>query len=120
LLIQTEDGKEKVPIEQIDSVVVHGYGQVSTQALHLCSYRGVAVSWLSFGGRFVAGTSASPGRVQQRIRQYRALSGTAVCLELSRRTVSCKGRISTSVSFASIPWEFNESAGCARVARPNS
>lgn len=90
LQVQTEDGKEKVPIEQIDSVLVHGYGQVSTQALHLCSYRGVAVIWLSYGGRFVAGTSASPGRVQQRIRQYQALSKPDFCLELSRRTVHAK------------------------------
>jgi CRISPR-associated protein Cas1 len=90
LLVESEDGKQKIPIEQIDSVLVHGYGQLSTQALHLCSHRGVAVSWLSFGGRFVAGTSASPGRVQQRIRQYRALSDTKFCLELSRRTVHAK------------------------------
>jgi CRISPR-associated protein Cas1 len=90
LLVVTEDDKQKIPIEQIDSILVHGYGQISTQALHLCSHRGVAVNWLTFGGRFVAGTSASPGRVQQRIRQYRALSDSAFCLELSRRTVHAK------------------------------
>ena len=90
LLLETEEGKQKVAIEQIDSVLIHGYGQLSTQALHLCAYRGVAVGWLSFGGRFVAGTSASPGRVQQRIRQYAALSDTNVCVELSRKTVHAK------------------------------
>lgn len=90
LLVESEEGKQKIPIEQIDSILVHGYGQVSTQALHLCSYRGVGVNWLTFGGRFVAGTSASPGRVQQRIRQYHALSSDAFCLELARRTVHAK------------------------------
>jgi CRISPR-associated protein Cas1 len=50
----------------------------------------VAVDWLTFGGRFMAGTSASPGRVQQRIRQYRALTNEALCLDLSRRTVHAK------------------------------
>jgi len=90
LLVETEDGRQKIPIEQIDSILIHGYGQLTTQALHLCARRGVAVSWLTFGGRFVAGTSASPGRVQQRIRQYRALTDEAVRLNLSRRTVHAK------------------------------
>lgn len=90
LLLETEEGKQKVAIEQIDSILIHGYGQLSTQALHLCAYRGVAVGWLSFGGRFVAGTSASPGRVQQRIRQYAALADPVVCVELSRKTVQAK------------------------------
>ena len=90
LLVESEEGKQRIPIEQIDSILVHGYGQVSTQALHLCSYRGVGVNWLTFGGRFVAGTSASPGRVQQRIRQYHALSNDALCLELCAETVHAK------------------------------
>ena len=90
LMVESEEGKQRIPIEQIDSVLVYGYGQVSTQAIHLCSYRGVGVNWLTFGGRFVAGTSASPGRVQQRIRQYQALSSEALCLDLSRRTVHAK------------------------------
>ena len=90
LLIETEDGKQKIAIEQDDSILIHGYGQLTTQALHLCAHRGVAVDWLTFGGRFVAGVSASPGRVQQRIRQYRALTDDIVRLKLSQRTVHAK------------------------------
>ncbi|MCI0335615.1 MAG: type I-MYXAN CRISPR-associated endonuclease Cas1 [Planctomycetes bacterium] len=90
LIVETEEGKQRIPIEQIDSVLIHGFGQVSTQALHLCAYRNIGVNWLTFGGRFVAGTSASPGRVQQRLRQYRALTNDELCLELSRRTVHAK------------------------------
>ncbi len=45
---------------------------------------------MSFGGRFIAGITASPGRVQQRIRQYRALSDPGQCLNLARRTVHTK------------------------------
>ena len=90
LLIETEDGRQKIAIEQVDSILIHGYGQLTTQALHLCAHRGVAVDWLTFGGRFVAGVSASPGRVQQRIRQYRALTDEIVRLNLSQRTVHAK------------------------------
>ncbi len=90
LVVKVEDERQTVPIAQIDAVVIHGSGQITTQALQLCSYHGVQVQWMSFGGRFVAGTSASPGRVQQRIRQYKALTDEALCLELARRTVQAK------------------------------
>lgn len=90
LVVSADDDKQKVPIAQVDAVVIHGHGQMTTQALHLCSSRGVAVQWMTFGGRFVAGTSASPGRVQQRIRQYAGLSDAALCLDLARRTVRAK------------------------------
>ena len=77
LLLTNEDEKQKIPVEQLDSVVVHGYGQVSTQAIHLCAQHGVAVQWFTMGGKFAAGTACSPGRVQQRIRQYTGLADPA-------------------------------------------
>ncbi len=43
LLLTNEEDKQEIPIEQIDSVVIHGFGQVSTQAIHLCSQHGVSV-----------------------------------------------------------------------------
>jgi CRISP-associated protein Cas1 len=78
------------PIEQLDSVVVHGFAQVSTQAIHLCAQHGVAVQWFTAGGKFAAGTACSPGRVQQRIRQYIGLSDPATRLNLARRLVEAK------------------------------
>ena len=90
LIVKIEDGKQKVPIQNVDTVVVHGYGQVTTQAIHLCAHHGVAVQWLTAGGRFTAGTSASAGRVQQRIRQYQALSDDALRLRLTRQLVGAK------------------------------
>jgi len=70
--------------------VIHGYGQITTQAIHLCSYHGVAVQWMTFGGKFAAGTSASPGRVQQRIRQYAALQDEPTRLRLAKALVHAK------------------------------
>ena len=90
LVVTTEEGKEKIPIAQIDSVVIHGYGQMTTQAIHLCAYKGVHVQWLTGGGRFAAGTSVSPGKVQQRLRQYQALADDDMRLRLSRRLVHAK------------------------------
>jgi CRISPR-associated protein Cas1 len=90
LVVKIEDQRQSLPIAQLGAVVIHGNGQVTTQALQLCSYRGVSVQWMSPGGRFIAGTTASPGRVQQRIRQYQALSNAHTCLDLARRTVHAK------------------------------
>jgi CRISPR-associated protein Cas1 len=90
LRVKTDDGEQSVPIRQIDALVVHGHGQVTTQALHLCAYHQVAVQWMTAGGKFVAGMASSPGRVQQRIRQYRGLAREELCRELARRTVHAK------------------------------
>ena len=90
LLLTNEDEKQKIPVEQLDSVVIHGYGQVSTQAIHLCAQHGVAVQWFTMGGKFAAGTACSPGRVQQRLRQYTGLADPAMRLDLARRLVAAK------------------------------
>ncbi len=90
LVVTIEDEKQKVAIQDIDSVVVHGFGQVTTQAIQLCARHGVSVEWLTMGGQFVAGTTASPGRVQQRIRQYAALTQEDVRLRLTRQLVLAK------------------------------
>jgi len=90
LVVKTDDADQKVPIQQIDAVVIHGHGQMTTQAIHLCAYHGISVGWMSFGGKFIAGTSASPGRVRQRIRQYQALSDAETCLRLARTLVLAK------------------------------
>lgn len=81
---------QRVPIEEIDALVVHGFGQVTTQAIHLCASRGVAVQWMTDGGKFAAGTTGQPGRVQQRIRQYAALVDDATRLRLAQRLVHAK------------------------------
>jgi len=90
LVVTTDDGKETIPIHQVDTVLIHGFGQISSQAIQLCAYHGVSVLWMTTGGKFVAGTTASPGRVQQRLRQYDALTEPSRRLELARRLVHAK------------------------------
>jgi CRISPR-associated protein Cas1 len=90
LVVTVEDAKQKIPIQDLDAVIVHGFGQVTTQAIQLCSRHGVAIEWLTMGGQFVAGTTSSPGRVQQRIRQYAALTQEDVRLRLTRQLVHAK------------------------------
>jgi CRISPR-associated protein Cas1 len=82
--------KQSIPIQDVDSIVIHGYAQITTQAIHLCSHHGVAIQWMTYGGRFAAGTTSSPGRVHQRIRQYAALQDESTRLRLARALVHAK------------------------------
>lgn len=90
MVVKTDEEQQRVPIAQVDAVVIHGHGQMTTQAVHLCATHNVSVQWMSYGGRFVAGTANSPGRVQQRIRQYEGLRSSERCVDLSRQTVRAK------------------------------
>lgn len=81
---------ERVGIGEVGSVVIHGGGQISTQALHLCVDREVSVSWVTAGGRYVGSVAMAGPTVQRRVRQYRALSDPAVCQRLAKALVHCK------------------------------
>jgi len=78
------------PIQEVGAVILHGYPQITTQALHFCARNGVLVQWLSPAGQFVAGLAPDAGAVQRRLRQYRALSDPGLCLRLSRRLAVAK------------------------------
>ncbi|QDT32302.1 type I-MYXAN CRISPR-associated endonuclease Cas4/Cas1 [Thalassoglobus polymorphus] len=90
LLVKLEDEKQKVPVSQVDSIVIHGHAQITTQALHLCAYKNIPIHWISYGGKFLAGTTYSAGRVQQRIRQFEALTDHEMCVSLSRILLHAK------------------------------
>lgn len=85
-------GKEKksYPATQVGSIVVHGYAQLTTQALHLCAKNDITVHWLSPGGRFVGSLATGSGGVQRRIRQFDALRDDALCLSLAQNLVIAK------------------------------
>ncbi|MFC1758603.1 CRISPR-associated endonuclease Cas1 [Planctomycetota bacterium] len=89
LVLTNDEGKKRFPIRQIDTVMLHGFAQISSQAIHLCAAHNVVVHWMTGGGRLMAGTVAA-GRTQQRLRQYRALGDEAMCLRLSRQLVHAK------------------------------
>lgn len=91
LVVRHDDGqKQSVPVRLLDSVLLHGHAQMTTQAIHLCARHEVGVQWLTAGGKFAAATAASFGRVQQRLRQYEALADEAFCVDLARRLARAK------------------------------
>ena len=96
-VIDREGGKTSYPVEQVGEVVVHGYSQVSTQALALCAEHEIGVHYLTGAGRYLAGLAAGTGRVQRRLRQYRALADQDLKLRLARRLV--QARASGQIAF---------------------
>jgi CRISPR-associated protein Cas1 len=91
LVVRPRDAPEtKHPIRGVESVLVHGFSQLTTQALRLCVEHGTGVHWLTTTGYHTASLVATAGQVQRRIRQYRALTDEALCLRLTRALVLAK------------------------------
>lgn len=85
LTLTQEDGsKVELAVEEVSQIILHGYVQISTQALQLCADREVGVHWFTFGGRYVGGLAPGAGGVQRRIRQYEALRDPGTSFPLAR------------------------------------
>jgi CRISPR-associated protein Cas1 len=92
-----EGGKQTFPIREIGEIVLHGYAQISTQALHFCAAQEVGVHWVSNGGRYVAGLTAGATPVQRHIRQFESLRDPGLAFRLARRLVLA--RIASQLGF---------------------
>lgn len=91
LMVRPRDQPEtKHAIRGIESVLLHGFAQLTTQALRKCVEHGIGVHWLSTTGYHTASLTPTAGQVQRRIRQYRALTDEATCLRLARALVHAK------------------------------
>ncbi len=98
LTVKIADKETKTfPMREVGSVVIHGYAQMTTQALHLCAVNDIPVHWLSPGQRYITGTSPGAGMVQRKIRQYQALTDKDKCIDLTRKLVTAK--IETSIRY---------------------
>ena len=83
----TSGHKQVFPIREVGEVVIHGYAQISTQAIHLCASQEVGVHWFTGGGRYASGLVSGASPVQRRIRQFEALRDPGLIFRLARRLV---------------------------------
>lgn len=90
LMQRLGDPDVRLPIREVHSLVIHGYGQVTTAAIHLCAAHEVPIHWLSGGGRYLAGTTDGGAAVQRRVRQYEALSDGRFAHTLAQRLVAAR------------------------------
>jgi len=93
LKITKRDGSvAKVPAHQVGQLVIHSYVQLSTQALHFCAWQDIGVHYISGGGRYLGSFDSRQGSIQRRIRQYKALTDSEMCLKLAQQLVTCRGQ----------------------------
>jgi CRISPR-associated protein Cas1 len=92
VVVHLPDGAPPIkrPIRELDAILVHGYCQVTTQALGLCAFHGVAVHWLTMSGKHSFSLTTTAGQVQRRVRQYRALADEPTCLRLAKTLAQAK------------------------------
>jgi CRISPR-associated protein Cas1 len=90
VLKRAGDPDVRFPVREVQSLVVHGNAQVTTQAIHLCAAQEIPIHWLSGGGRYLAGTGDGGAAVQRRLRQYEALSDGRFAHALAKRLVAAR------------------------------
>ena len=98
LVVASPDGRQRIPLEAIDALIVMGGAQITTQALDACVRRGVRVAALSMGGslRFAVSGPTS-GNVHLRMALFRAAMDKERSLALSKATVAAKLQNSRTV-----------------------
>jgi CRISPR-associated protein Cas1 len=91
LVVRPRDQPEtKHPMRGVETVLLHGFAQISTQALRRCAEHGVGVHWMTTSGFHTASLVPTAGQVQRRVRQYRALADDANCLRLAQALVHAR------------------------------
>lgn len=80
------------PVQEVGQVVLHGFAQISTQALGFLAQHNVGVHWLTAGGRYLGAWTSGAGTVQRRIRQYKALTDPEFCLRLAKQLTESRVR----------------------------
>ena len=91
LVVKQRDGPDvKHPARSIETLLLHGFTQVSTQTIRKCVEYGIGVHWLSVSGSHTTSLVPTAGQVQRRIRQYQALTAEDTCLRLAKQLASAK------------------------------
>jgi len=83
---------QKLPISEIAAIVLHGYPQITTQAIHALTAQNIPVHFLSTGGRYLTSLAPAQGTVQRRIRQFQALTDPATRLRLAKQLVTARAQ----------------------------
>ncbi|MBK9129426.1 MAG: type I-MYXAN CRISPR-associated endonuclease Cas1 [Phycisphaerales bacterium] len=82
-----EGATTRIPSVGIGEVVLHGFSQISTQALRLCADNEIRVHWVTLGGGLVGSLAPSAESAQRHIRQFEFLRDPENRLCLSKRLV---------------------------------
>jgi CRISPR-associated protein Cas1 len=85
-----DEEPKRFPVGEVGSIVLHGFAQITSQALRLCADEDVAVHWMTLGGGLIGSLAPSALSGQRHLRQFSALSDTRRSLGLAKRLVRAK------------------------------
>jgi CRISPR-associated protein Cas1 len=85
-----EGAVTKHGLREISDIVLHGFAQITTQALRTCADEEIPVHLVTTTGAYLGGFFGAGVGVQRRIRQYRGLCDEALVLALCRRLIAAK------------------------------
>ncbi len=85
-----DEEPKRFPVGEVGSIVLHGFAQITSQALRLCADEDVAVHWMTLGGGLIGSLAPSALSGQRHLRQFSALSDTERALALAKRLVRAK------------------------------
>jgi len=93
LVIETDDGKTKAPLQALSQLVLCGPVSISTPVIHELLRREIPVTWAS-GGGWVLGHTVGTGtkNVDLRTAQYAASFDDRRCLAIARSLIAAKIR----------------------------
>jgi CRISPR-associated protein Cas1 len=91
LKIRTREGVDTaLPSAEVGQLVLHGFAQITTQALRLCAEREIGVHWVTMGGGVIGSFAPGAAAGHRHLRQFAALAEPARALALARRLVIAK------------------------------
>jgi len=88
----TGEAPQLHPSRENGQIVLHGFAQISTQALRMFGQQEIGVHWITTGGQYMGAWVSGTGSVQRRIRQYEALTNRGLCLQLAGRLAEARAR----------------------------
>ncbi|MCE5173524.1 type I-C CRISPR-associated endonuclease Cas1c [Paenibacillus profundus] len=81
----------RIPAHNLEGIVTFGYMGASPGAMHLCTEKGIALSFLKENGEFIARVQGKvSGNVLLRRKQYRLADNEEECARLASRFIAAK------------------------------
>lgn len=91
--IPDQTGRKTLPLRRLESIVVYGHINLSTELITRCAQDGRPITWMSRSGRYLARLDGNvKGNVLLRHAQHQAHDNTNTRLAISRNVVAAKIR----------------------------
>jgi CRISPR-associated protein Cas1 len=90
VVAERETALQKVGAREVADICLHGFAQITTQALRLCADEEIPVHVLTQSGAHLGSFAAGMGGVQRRVRQYQGLCQDGMAMTLARKVVAAK------------------------------